>query len=124
MVLLKVVVQRANCLFTLERVAGLESAVKDMECQLREQEENASSVIAKWQESCNALEEKNAELLSALESFGPGEDEVISREALKELQERLHETEAALAKARESLKEDDDVVLRWQGELSPHAFCT
>lgn len=88
-----------------------------MELQLREQEESASKVIAKWQESCIALEEKNAELLGALESFGPGEEELISREALLALQERLKETEAALAKAKESLKDDDDVVLRWQGEL-------
>ena len=101
---------------TAERVAGLESAIKDLEFQLTEQEESASSVIAKWQESCNALEEKNAELLSSLESFGPGE--VISKEALLELQNRLRQTEEALAKAKENLRDDDDVVLHWQGAYS------
>lgn len=84
-----------------------------MELQLREQEESANTVIAKWQESCNALEEKNAELLSGLESFGPGEGH---REALVEVQQRLQDTEGALAKARDSLRNDDDVVLRWQGK--------
>lgn len=98
------------------RVAGLESAIGDMEVQLREQEENASAVIAKWQDSCNALEEKNAELLSSLESFGPGEP--ISIEGLLALQERLRETESALAKAKDDLKDDDDVVLRWQERVA------
>lgn len=100
----------------LERVAGLESAVKDMELQLSEQEESANTVITKWQESCNALEEKNSELLSRMESFGPGEDEMVSREALLALEHRLQETEAALVLAKENLKDDDDVVLKWQGE--------
>ncbi|CAB9510979.1 Inherit from KOG: Kinesin family member [Seminavis robusta] len=101
-----------------ERVAGLESAIKDMEIQLTEQEENATTVIAKWQESCNALEEKNAELLSALESCGVGEEGVISREALALLHERLRETEASLASARAHMKDDDDVVLRWQERVA------
>jgi hypothetical protein len=93
----------------------LESTVKDLQVQLTEQEESANVVIAKWQESCNALEEKNGQLLSALESCGVGDEGVISQEALTALQERLRETERALARAREDMKEDDDAVLRWQG---------
>jgi hypothetical protein len=101
--------------FETERVAELESINKDLEVQLTEQGENANRVIAKWQESCNALEEKNAQLLGALESCGVGEEGVISQEALTALQERLRDTERSLAKAREDMKEDDDAVLRWQG---------
>ena len=87
--------------------------------QLTEQEENANTVIAKWQESCNSLEEKNAQLLSALESCGVGEEGVIGQEALVALQERLRVIEGELARAREDMKEDDDAVLRWQGTSFP-----
>jgi len=97
----------------VERVAELESAVKDLEVQLSEQEENANSAILKWQESCNSLEEKNSQLVSSLESFGGGDES----DALALLQAQLHEAHKALTDARENMKDDDNAVLHWQGKI-------
>jgi len=93
-----------------EQVAELESIVKDLRDQLREQEENAESVIAKWQESCNALEERNSELISALESSERSEAGA-NEEAMMV---KLEETEKSLAEARESLGAEADAELEWQ----------
>lgn len=86
-----------------------------MKIELSEQEENAEEVIKKWQESCNALEEKNNELLQSLESSGSADGEFKS-DVLSELQAKLAETEKSLADARDALGNDDDILLQWQGE--------
>lgn len=84
--------------------------------QLTEQEEHATTAISRWQESCNSLEEKNAELLRSLESFG-GNDEDVSPEAFAALRALLEERERALADAEANRRDDGDVVLRWQGRF-------
>lgn len=99
-----------------EQVAELETIVKDLRVQLSEQEEGAETVINKWQESCNSLEEKNSELLHALESAGGKGG--ISSESFQALKSQLAETEKALADARETLGGDDDAVLRWQERVA------
>lgn len=99
----------------IERVAELELRVKDMEAQLSEQEVEANTAITKWQESCAALEEKNTELMKSLEASGE-DDQEVSHESIASLEAKLKETETALAEARESLTDDGDVVLMWQGE--------
>ena len=101
-----------------EQVAELETVVKDLKVQLSEQEENAEAVITKWQESCNSLEEKNSELLHSLESSG-GVEGGISNDAFKALQGKLEEAEKALADARDTLGDDGDALLRWQGVSHP-----
>lgn len=100
-------------IFLAERVAELESTVKDLEVQLSEQEEEASSAIKKWQESCMALEEKNSELLQALEGAGEGV-EGNGDDAVEAMKAKLQETESELENARAKLLDDDDVVTAWE----------
>ena len=90
-----------------------------MKIELSEQEENAEEVIKKWQESCNALEEKNSELLHSLESSGGAEGDFGSY-ALSELQAKLAETEKSLADAKDALGNDGDVLLQWQSESNSY----
>ena len=61
-----------TCPISIDRVAELEAAVKQLEHQLEEQEEDANNVIEKWQESCAALDEKCSELEGQLEGFKKG----------------------------------------------------
>lgn len=68
--------------------------MKDLEAQLSQQEEETKTVITKWQQSCAALEEQN-----------------------KDLNQKLQETKKGLDEAESKIKEDEDVVAKWQGEL-------
>ena len=86
----------------------LESALKDSEAQ----EEEVQRVIAKWQETCTALEEKNAELVRSQED---------STTAISELEERLQVTEKELVDAKELLSNDDNVNTLWQGKFERSA---
>lgn len=92
-----------------ERVAELESASKEMAAQMGQQEVEAKSVIAKWQESCTELEEQSKDLGQQLEA---------SHEKEHQLGARLHETQKALEDAKASLKEDEDSLAKWQGKHS------
>lgn len=108
-----------SCFFA-ERVAELDALVKDLEIQLAEQEESANTVIAKWQESCTALEEKNTELTQSLAAAGGAlqasgnNEQQASSGILAELQKDLEQTKAALATAQEKLEDDDSVVVKWE----------
>ena len=103
----------------VERVAELELALKDSEAQ----DEEVQRVIAQWQETCTALEEKNAELVRSQESSG-GDEGGISNDAFNALQAKLEETEKALADARDTLGDDGDALLQWQGATHLYFFST
>ena len=90
------------------RVKQLEERLEELEAQLGQQEDEAEDAIAKWQESYSALEGQCGELTKELET---------SRQKEGTLQMQLAETVKALDEARDHLKDDEDVVNKWQGEL-------
>lgn len=97
--------------------------MKDLEVQLTEQEESANSAILKWQESCKALEESNAELIQSLEaSAGPNDEQATTdqHDTVAALQRDLEQAKEALAAAEAKLADDDDVVVKWEGK---HSMC-
>ena len=69
-----------------------------LEAQMNEQEEEANAAIAQWQESCSKLQDKNSELISALEAVA-ADKEAVSQEVYSSVQTQLKATEAALADA-------------------------
>lgn len=102
--------------------------MKDLECQLAEQDEAANGVIEKWQESYTVLEKSNLELASSLEASAGGitsSDNTGDKENTNAaLQQELEQTKAALAEVEAKLLDDDNVVIKWEGK--PHVsnlFC-
>lgn len=96
--------------------------MKELDLQLTEQEESANAAIAQWQESFTALEEKNVELMQALETSGgsnegnPISGHESSQESIAALNADLETTKTALAEAEAKLAEDDLVVVKWEGK--------
>ena len=99
-----------------ERVAELETNVQDLELQLAEQEESANTAIAKWQETCTALEERTAELTQLLEASTGGQ--TSNQETGVALRMDLEKTKASLAEAEAKLAEDDQIIVKWEGKIS------
>jgi uncharacterized protein involved in exopolysaccharide biosynthesis len=105
-----------------------------LEVQLEEQSRETDNVISEWQESYNALEVRNSELETQLETLTKEKDEVLNTErsisvpgqsaAFEELrsekdqlEQELQERNEALAAAREDLNQDAEVVHEWEGTL-------
>ena len=100
-----------NCISSLllvERVAELEAAGEGFASQLSQQESEAKAVIASWQQSCAGLELQIKELTSKLEA---------SAKIQAELQQGLEEAQQALENAEARLRDDEDVVEKWQGKI-------
>lgn len=89
-------------------MSELEEAVKDLETQLGQQEEETKAVIAKWQTTCTALEEQNQNFKSQLQA---------STENGEALEVQLQEARNGLEEAEKKSKEDEEVLANWQGEL-------
>lgn len=89
-----------------ERVSELEGALIDVQAQLNEQEEEAETAIAKWQESCSSLQEQNGKLVHKIET---------SNDVEGSMQQRMEETQRALEEAKKNLKADEDAIAKWQG---------
>ena len=116
-------------MLSTERVAELESIVKDLEVQLAEQDEAANGVIEQWQASYTALEAKNSELLLSLDASSGSTGEGRSSDRTEDikgtnvaLQQELEQTKATLAEVEAKLLDDDNVVVKWEG--MPSVFCT
>lgn len=90
-----------------ERVSELEAAVKELESQLNQQEDETKAVIAKWQANCSALEEQNKDLTGRLQ---------VSADNVLVLEAKLEDTQRGLDVAEAKIKDDEDVVAKWQGE--------
>lgn len=90
-----------------ERVVELEETEKELQAQLGQQETEADSVIEKWQESYNALEEKNNQLSQEL---------AVSSENEGTLQNKLQETQKELDEAQHKLKDDEELLAKDQGK--------
>lgn len=101
----------------VERVTELDAVVKDLETQLSEQEEEANSAIAVWQENWTALEERNAELVESME-IANEQSEKLKHEAVSAVTQKLNETETALAAAKEELAGADENTAKLQGKLT------
>jgi chromosome segregation ATPase len=116
-----------------DQVAELESTIKSLEGQLKEQSsdaDNADNAITQWQESYTALEVRSLELETQLETLTKEKEEGLNAErssselAVEELhaeksrlEQELRERDEALAAAREDLNQDADVVHEWEGKL-------
>ena len=69
---------------------------------------------AQWQERYAELEGQNAELLGKLETLSKAETD--RGMDLNRLQEQLDAALEELAIANQKLKNDEDVILKWQGK--------
>lgn len=78
-----------------------------MAAQMGKQEEEAKEAIAKWQESCNALEEQSENLVQQLEA---------SHDKEHRLGAQLQDTQKELEEAKTRLREDEESLAKWQGE--------
>jgi hypothetical protein len=98
-----------------ERAVALQSVVNGLEDQLKHQEEEANTVITKWQENCTVSEEKCAQLEKQVESL------TIEKSSFSEAQESLQnavdelssELQAAEKKASQAEEDRQDMVKTW-----------
>lgn len=78
----------------------MEATINDLQTQINEQEQEAETAIAKWQESCSSLEHEKGELIQKLETTSEMEGSI----------------KRALDEAKDNLKNDEEIVVKWQGE--------
>ena len=87
---------------SIGRVGELEATVSDLEEQLTEQEQEASSVIAQWETQYADLQRANTELTQSLEeTFNRSKELAVENELLAATQAQLTEKEATLSKEAE-----------------------
>ena len=128
-----------------DRVAELESKVKDLENQLEEQEREANNVIDQWQENCAVSDSKCSELedeldaarkeneilrqssgdhgvntLNARSLEGEPEGSAQLAQRIEELETQLQEKEQVLLQLQDTLANDEDVVHQWEGMYYTH----
>mgnify|MGYP005840664931 CR=1 FL=1 len=108
--------------FFIERVAELENTVKVYERQMNEQEEEANTVIEKWQETCTDLEAKNSELLQLLNATEASTTSVDSAK-MSPLQEELNDIKAQLEEAKKIGSEDKRALLEWECKYFDRSAC-
>lgn len=86
-----------------EIVAELKANIRDLELELEASEEEASTVIAQWQDTVAALETNKSELTEALEKATEKQQSMQAQ--VESLQTRLKEVEAVLATAQAEFRE-------------------
>ena len=127
------------CYDDTEQVSELELLLNEMKSRLEIQEEEATSVIEKWQTRCTSQEERCAklekqvsetkteqettvdsqvvpEVATADEAFGRRQEEVdnSSRQLIEQLEAQLQDKEDALQEAKDALA-SEGMALYWKG---------
>ena len=100
-----------------ERVTELETLVQDLETQLSEQEEEATTAIGVWQQSYTTLEKTNEELSEEIEAT-KGELQKLKEQDIPTLQRQLEDSQAALGAATEQTLNKDKVTMQLKGAES------
>lgn len=125
------ILHRSCCYFSQDRVSELETAMRDMETRLEQQEEEANAVIDNWQESCTASEEKcsrlETELAAAKQDLdaslvaqgeGEGKGNSFSSDCLQQTSADVSSQDHAqppFGEGRDHLDPKNDVIQQWEG---------
>jgi chromosome segregation ATPase len=97
-----VVSQQSLSYVYVERVAELETAVKELENQLDEQGEEANDAISRWQETYTELEEKCSQLEQDLTKSGSADTKELElQKQVESLSEKLKAVEGQASRTEE-----------------------
>lgn len=93
--------------------------MSELELALKDSDEEAQNTISKWQESHTALEEKNAELLSSIETYKADLDEAQNaiakwQESYTLIEGNNAELESSLETSTANLEKAQSAIANWQ----------
>lgn len=101
-------------MFIADQIAELQSNLDNLQAQFSDQEAEANEAIAKWQESCEALDATNSDLSQSLEAAR--NEKIEADKTIESIQNQLREVGSDLVEAKAKLELDEHALKERQGK--------